>query len=50
MKRTPWTPNEVGEFIETHEARMAELGYPHDLVLELRRARRRWLEGVVVKA
>lgn len=44
MARSKWTEEEVEETIRVHEARMAELQYPEEVMRELRRARKRWLE------
>jgi hypothetical protein len=42
-KRTPWTKEQVEEFVAWHDARLKELNYPPELVKELTDARERWL-------
>lgn len=44
MKRTSWTEAERDSFVSWHESVIAQ--YPEEIQLELRRARKRWLEGV----
>lgn len=46
MARSKWSQEEVDECDRAHEARMAELQYPEDVLRELRRARTKWLEQV----
>ncbi|BAH72943.1 hypothetical protein [Ralstonia phage phiRSL1] len=41
--RPTWTEDQVAQFKEWHERRMAELQYPPALVAELRRTRDRWI-------
>jgi hypothetical protein len=42
-KRTEWTEQQVKDFVDWHDKRMKELGYPPEVVREFKRARERWL-------
>lgn len=46
VKRTPWTKQQVDEFRDWHEARLQSCGYDGPVLLELRRAREKWISTV----
>ena len=41
--RRTWPAEKIKDFCDWHDKRMAELGYPPEIVEELTRARKRWL-------
>lgn len=44
--RTPWTDKEKQEYIDWHEKRMKDLAYPEEVIAELRKARKKFLDKI----